>query len=59
MAFDLTPSSEHEREEPSLAERVRVGNLIWSLMAVVALAVLVMVFKPHILSAMLWVKNQF
>ncbi len=59
MAFDLSPPSEPEHEEPSLAERVRVGNLIWSLMAIVVLAVLMMVFKPQVLSVALWFKDQF
>lgn len=59
MAFDSTSSGEPEHEEPTLAERVRVQNLIWSLIGVVVLGVAVLAFKPLILSAMLWFWNLF
>ncbi len=59
MAFDSTSSGESEHEEPTLAERVRVQNLIWSLIGVVVIGAAVLAFKPLILSAMLWFWNLF
>ena len=59
MAFDSSPSDEPEHEVPSLAECVKVQGLLWALAGVVTLGVIMMVFKPQVLSAMLWFWNQF
>lgn len=59
MAFDSSSSDGPEHREPTLAERVRVQNLIWSLIGVVVLGIAMLLFKPQIQSAMLWFWNLF